>query len=136
MSPNVNDLNPYVTSLDVRDGDLITFKSAGKIVKVDFSRARDGSDVKQVLDIDVQLPNGKIKKINPNKTSQKSLAVSYGVNTENWINKQAVVIIAKQNVSGQWKNVIYLEPPTSTNIQSPVEEIPDQEEMPDDDIPY
>lgn len=108
--PNINDLNEFLTASDVNDGDVITFLNAGEIKDVDFSRSRDGSDVRKVLQIDVSLPDGKEKIVTINKTSRKSLSAKYGVDTEDWVEKEAKVVILKQNVGGTIKDVIYLEP--------------------------
>ena len=110
MCPNVNDLNEFLTASDVNDGDVITFLNAGEIKDVDFSRSRDGSDVRKVLQIDVSLPDGKEKIVTINKTSRKSLSTKYGADTEDWVEKEAKVVILKQNVGGTIKDVIYLEP--------------------------
>ncbi len=108
--PNINDLNDYITPQDVRDGDVITFEDAGEIVEVDYSLAKDGSDIKSALQIHVKLPDGKVKLISPNKTSRTSLSEAYTPMSENWIGKSAKVCLVKQNVRGTLKQVIYLEP--------------------------
>lgn len=108
--PNIGDLNQYLTAMDVMDGDIVTFKDAGKIEDRDFSREQDGSDTRSVLDITVELPDGKTKLFTPNKTSRDALGEAWTGATEKWVGKQAIVEIVKQNVRGTMKKVIYLKP--------------------------
>ena len=108
--PNVNDLNHFLTATDVTDGDILVFKNAGELVEQDFSDEKDGSDIRTVLNIEVLIPSGKTKMVSPNKTSRNSLAEVYGVDTEKWAGKKAIVEIIKQNVRGTIRKVIYLKP--------------------------
>ena len=110
MSPNINDLNQFITAADVNEGDVLIFTNAGEIVERDYSEKQDGTDLQQVLQLEVELPTGKRKRISPNKTSRNAIAEKYGVNTENWVNKAVAVTLLKQNVRGSIRNVIYLEP--------------------------
>jgi hypothetical protein len=109
--PNVNDLKQYLCATDVKDGDILRFKDAGEFIDKDFSKEQDGSDIKTVLEITVELPSGKTKKYSPNAKTRDSLAEGYGSpDTEKWIGKEASVVLVKQSVFGQIKNIIYLEP--------------------------
>jgi hypothetical protein len=111
MCPNVNDLKIYLCPTDVKDGDIITFKDAGEFVDKDFSKEQDGSDIKTVLEMTIELPSGKTKKYSPNTKTRDALAEGYGSpDSENWVGKKASVVLVRQNVFGQIKNIIYLEP--------------------------
>ena len=125
--PNVNDLNEYITPQDVADGDLLVFTNAGKIVDVDYSPNKDGSDVVPVLQIQVRLPSGKTKLISPNKTSRTAISNSYTPATEKWIGQAAKVTLIKQMVRGTFRNVIYLEPVENRGL----EELSDPQEPTD-----
>ena len=107
---NVNDLNKYITHTDVTDGDIITFVDAGELIEKDFSPEKDESDIRTVLDITITLPSGKKKLYSPNKTTRTALSEVWGAETENWVGKKATVSVVKQNVGGNLKKVIYLEP--------------------------
>ncbi len=108
--PNINDLNTFITPQDVKTGDVLIFTNAGEFVEMDYSLAKDGSDISTVLQIEVELPNGKKKLISPNKTSRNEISTLYGVNTEDWVNKSVEVELVKQNVMGKLRDVIYLKP--------------------------
>ena len=110
MSPNINDLNEFISPQDVKDGDVLTFTNEGEIEERDYSPNQDGSDVKPSLKIEVELPNGKKKLISPNKTSRTAIAEKYTPDTANWIGKSVKISLLKQNVRGKIRDVIYLEP--------------------------
>ena len=108
--PNVNDLNEFISPEDVIDGDIITFVDPGEIKKVDFSPKKDGSNERLVLQITIELPDGKEKRMTMNKTSQRAIAAKYSPNSEQWVGKKAKIVLVRQNVGGNLKPVIYLEP--------------------------
>jgi hypothetical protein len=109
--PNVNDLKPYLCSTDVVDGDVIQFIDAGDLIEKDFSKEQDGSDIKTVLEITVELPNGRRKKYSPNAKTRDALAEGFGSpDTENWIGKRACILLVRQSVYGNIKTIIYMEP--------------------------
>jgi hypothetical protein len=108
--PNVNDLKEYLCATDVKDGDVVKFKDAGEFVDKDFSKEQDGSDVKRLLEITIELPSGKTKKFSPNGKTRDALAEGFGSpNSEDWVGKEASVLVVRQVVFGNIKNVIYLE---------------------------
>ena len=108
--PNVNDLKEFLCATDVSDGDEIKFLDAGEFVDKDFSPEKDGSDIRTVLEINVELPGGKKKKYSPNGKSRDAMAEVFGPNSEDWVGKRASIQLVKQSVYGNIKNVIYLEP--------------------------
>ncbi len=107
---NVNDLNQYLVASDVADGDKLVFITPGKFIEKDYSQARDGSDMVTVLEIEVQLPNGKKKLTTPNNTSRRNIVDVFGPETDEWMGKAVQVEIVKQNVRGSLRDVIYFTP--------------------------
>ena len=110
MSPNLNDLSEFLKKDDIKTGDILTFVNEGEIKDVDFSQAKDGSGVKKVFQIKVQLPDGREKIATINKTSQESLGSAWGKITSEWVNKQAKVNYIKQLAFGKTIDVLILEP--------------------------
>lgn len=108
--PNVNDLYEFLQASDVENGDLLTFVNSGEFVDRDYSPAKDGSEVKTILQIRVALPGGKEKVCSPNNTSLNAIKAEYTPDTENWIHKKVKVDLLKQNVKGQMRDVVYLTP--------------------------
>lgn len=108
--PNLNDLSNFAKREDLVEDSLITFKNAGEIKDVDFSKAKDGSGIKKVFQIDIELLDGKIKSLTMNATSKNLLKEAYGVHTESWIGKQATVVYVKQLCFGKMTDVLVLTP--------------------------
>ena len=110
MSPNLNDLSEFLKKDDIKTGDILTFVNEGEIKNVDFSKAKDGSNMKTVFQIKVQLPDGREKVATINRTSQESLGVVYGKITSEWIDKKATVNYIKQLAFGKVMDILVLEP--------------------------
>ena len=108
--PNLNDLSEYLKREDLKQGDILTFVDEGNINKVDFSKAKDGSDMKVVFQITVKLPDNKEKVATINKTSQGILKAKYGVNTADWVGKTAEVNFVEQLSFGKLIQVLILKP--------------------------
>ena len=89
---------------DVKDDDIITFVDSGK-----WNTLPQDPD-KEVLQFTVKLQDDSIKKMTVNKTSQRILLQAWGEETENWKGKQAKASVVKQNVMGEIRFVIYLNP--------------------------
>jgi len=89
---------------NVFDGDMIKFLDAGV-----YGPSQNDPDKLQWL-FWVQLPNGDRKKCTPNKTSCQVLKDAWGEMTEKWIDQDAKVRVAYENVFGEMRNTIYLEP--------------------------
>ena len=108
---NLRDLKKNFKNSDVKAGDILTFVDVGEIREVDFSKAQDGSGVKLVFQIKVQLPDGKEKILTPNAGSREAIAQAYGEDdTANWKGKQAKVTFVKQLSFGKMQDVLILEP--------------------------
>ena len=110
MSPDVNDLKNNLKNEDLQQGDIVTFVNAGEIKSVDFSKAQDGSAVKTVLQMLVEIPDGKNKIYTPNATTRNRLKEIWGKDTEDWVGKKAKVTFIKQLAFGKTIDVLVLEP--------------------------
>ena len=98
-----------------------TYLSAGYVLRLKdkvFSIANEGrfedlpqadGKTKQKFIIAVKLSDGKVIEWIPNQTSLKVLRKKFGDFTEKWIGKTAKFIIAKQNVRGEMKDIIFIE---------------------------
>ena len=106
----VSELKNYVSKEELKDGDVLIFKSKGNIVERDFSKARDGSGLKRVMVFMVELPDGQVKEMMPNKTSLGLLSAEYGDDTELWVDKRAKVSFVDQMSFGKKMKVLLLEP--------------------------
>ena len=101
--PNTSDMSTFVVAGDdVKDGDKILFMDGGKLFTYDDGRT--------TIQFQVRCPNGKVKTMSLNRTSANNLSASYGSDTETWEGKEAIVTIAKMQVRGQLKDVMYLFP--------------------------
>ena len=111
MCPDINKNSNRLRQSDLKEGDLIRFIDAGEWKEVDFSKNRDGSDVKEIFQIDV-LKDGEetIKNFTLNKMSGTSLSEKWGGITENWVNKKARVTFVKMAVRGKMLDVLVLIP--------------------------
>jgi len=68
---------------------------------------QDGKEAEKLV-VPVKLSNGKVRDWIPNKTSQRKLIALYDDNTDDWIGKKAEFLIAKQNVRGEMKDIIFI----------------------------
>jgi hypothetical protein len=107
---NLGDLRKNLRKEDVRAEDVLSFVDAGEIKDVDFSTAQDGSDIKTVFQVTVELPNGKQKIYTPNATTRGILSDKWGEDTEKWVGKKATVKLVDQLSFGKMTKVMVLEP--------------------------
>ena len=101
----ISDLDEYLRASVVEEGDVIMITGKARYVGVEesaFGRA--------YLEIPVKLSSGKTKIWTPNKTTLKRLARVFGDDTDTWDGKQVRITIAKQNVRGEMRDVLYGEP--------------------------
>jgi phage FluMu protein Com len=108
--PNLNDMSNFLKRDDIKAGDTLTFTDAGQIAQVDFSKTKDGSGVKTVFQIGIELPDGRNKIITLNKASQTALSEKYSKITEEWLGKKAVVSFVEQMAFGKLTEVLILKP--------------------------
>jgi hypothetical protein len=107
---DLNDLSRYVKSKELRAGDFLEFIDGGDIVEVDFSKNKDGSNLKTVFQISVEVPGGKKKILTVNKASRDSLSSAWGTNADMWIGKKAEITFVKQLAFGKVEDVLVLVP--------------------------
>ena len=107
---NLNDLSTFLKRDDIQEGDTLVFVNEGEIKDVDFSKTKDGKDMKQVFQITVELPDGREKVMTVNKASQNSLSEKYSKDTAAWKGKQATVSFVKQLAFGKMTDVLVLLP--------------------------
>ena len=101
--PKLN-LPDYLKGEDVTTETLVTFKSPHRETEISQG---EGKEPKIVKEIDIQMPDGKVKVWTMNKTSMLRIAEVYGDNTDAWVNKTWTIFASEQNVAGQMKKVIY-----------------------------
>lgn len=108
--PNVNDLKKYFNKDSFQVGDTVEFTDGGVISKVDFSREKDGSKMKEVLQFEVSINGCDPKLFTINGTSMRELSSSWGPVTEKWKGKKAKVEFVKMQVFGKIEEVLLLTP--------------------------
>ena len=114
------ELDLFLRSEDVAPEAELTFVNAGEAGEIPTP---EGKDNIPTFEINVKLPNGKVKKWTMNKTSQRAVGSVYGTNTETWINQPVIVYVSQQNVRGTLKDVIYAKLPEQNPAPAPVNEI-------------
>lgn len=87
---------------DVKDGDTVTIIDDGR-----FRSAGDTPFGREVFEIGVRLPNGEVKIMTMNRTTQRRCAEAWGDETRNWVGKKLKIELKDQNVRGVMKRVIY-----------------------------
>lgn len=108
--PDLRRLKTFVKASDLQKGDTVTFVDAGEIKDVDFSKTKDGSNLKTVLEITIRVNDTEPKKFVPNSTTLQYLQAKWGPDTGTWVGRTAKVNFTKQNSFGKLTDVIFLEP--------------------------
>lgn len=109
--PSINEGKNYIKSSDLAEGQVIEFTNAGEWKTVDFSKAKDGSNKKQVFEIFVKHPNfSSPKSLILNSTSLNNLGTEYGTVTEEWVGKKAKVTFINMVAFGKMSKVLSLMP--------------------------
>jgi hypothetical protein len=114
--PRISDHEDFLNATMVSEGDVLQMLDEGEFREPDetgFNRT--------VFNITVQLPDGRCKSWTMNKTTQRRLAAEYGDQTEKWVGKYVQVEIAKQNVRGEMRDVLYGHPAKAPPIKDPRE---------------
>ena len=105
--PDASSLNKIAkANVDVKNGDLVLISNAGEFIEF---KQQDGK-MRTRLKIGITCVDGAEKELTLNVTSNNALIEGYGKNSEDWVGKNALVSIVKQNVGGELKDVIYLSP--------------------------
>lgn len=87
---------------DFKDRDLLVVLDEGTEQKGDFGP--------QTV-FKVRCPNNEERLLTFNRTSQNHLIDAYGEETKEWVGKRILVWVREENVSGEFKDVIYLTAP-------------------------
>ena len=75
----------------------------------------------------LRCPNNEERLLTFNQTSQNNLIDSYTDETKQWVGKKVKIWVVKQNVSGKFKNVVYLTSPDKDLEGAPIGELEDNE---------
>jgi hypothetical protein len=109
----VSDLDEYLHSDGVNDGDVIEICGKGRFVS-----AEESTFERAYLEIQVKLPNGKYKLWTPNKSTLKNLAKEFGDDADLWLGRKVKLTKERQNVRGKMIDVIYGYPITVEEKQT------------------
>lgn len=102
--PLLSDKSKFVkANVNIKDQDIIVFMDGGK------EEPDQRGNLK--LNISVKLPNGDIKDMSINGTSERNMRKEYGPNSDAWVGKDARVWIKEETVGDGFKDVIYLTHP-------------------------
>ncbi|KKM26155.1 hypothetical protein LCGC14_1587640 [marine sediment metagenome] len=96
----------YLSAVEVKQLKDLDFTVA-KAARYEEMPTQDGQ-IKSKLVIPVKLSNDKVRDWIPNKTSIKKLVGMWDDNTDAWIGKTAKFELAKQNVRGEMKDIIFV----------------------------
>lgn len=86
---------------DIKEGDIITLTSDGKIVEGQFGP----QNIFEIKNVD-----GAEFVLSINQTSMNALIDVFGEESANWVGKRVKVHVAKQNVAGKFIPVYYVAP--------------------------
>lgn len=91
---------------NLNNGDLVTILEEGELKDGEFK----GKKTKR-FETRLKLVNGEEKKIGFNNTSWNNMIDAFGEETKEWIGKTIKTWIVNQNVSGEFKDVVYFTHP-------------------------
>lgn len=115
--PKIPRLGDYLTSNDVKEGDILTVTEEPKL----RPKEETGFD-RDTWGIKVQLPNKTEKLWTLNKTTYNALWDAYGDESTNWVGKKVRISTEKRRVRGEQKTVLYGEPITQPKTQQSLEQ--------------
>jgi len=110
--PKISDHEEFLNASMVKDGSIVVLLDEGA-----FKDPEETGLQRTVFQIRVGLPDQRKKIWTMNKTTQRRLAEAYGDDTASWVKKQVRIELAKQNVRGEMKNVIYGHPVESVEVE-------------------
>jgi len=96
----------YISADEIEPMTDKTFTIA-KACRQETMSQREGEDKKKLV-VPVQFADKTVREWIPNQTSKKTLVQRWGPDTDKWIGKTASFEIAKMNVNGEMKSVIYI----------------------------
>ena len=97
------DIPEFLKPDDINDNEEVEIISEAEEVLI---KNNDGTTTKK-WQIEVKLPNGRIKVWTLNKTSAVTLTNKFGREMSNWIGKKIKITKVTQMVRGQQKDVLY-----------------------------
>ena len=107
--PNLSKLDTYLKVDHIKDGTILRLANGGRILEKEFKQ--NGITTRRnVLEIDVELPDGSKKIFTVNNMTRKALEPAYGSNSDNWAGKHVVAKLVLKEVFGDMKNNIVLFP--------------------------
>ena len=96
----------YVKTVEVENGDMVTFKDSGEWIESTRWKYDDGTPkVDFVIGVEIK---GVEKKMRLNKTNREVLIEAYDSDTEAWIDKTATITKEKVMVAGERIDCIIL----------------------------
>lgn len=111
------ELNVWLKAEDIGTESTVIFENEGENAEI---LQGEGVPPVQSFEISVMLPNNESKIWTMNKTSQRAVAQTYGLDTKQWIGKPVVVFVTDQNVRGTMKKVIYARIPAAAVVEERV----------------
>lgn len=91
---------------NLKDGDIVQILEEGEIQESEFK----GKQTKRFV-TKVKLTGGEVKSVGMNSTSFNNLIDAFGDETKTWIGKDVKAWVVSQNVSGEFKKVLYFTHP-------------------------
>lgn len=98
------DLDLFLNAEDIGEKSEVTVVDEGG----NIDKKETGFD-EDSFNITVKLPSGDKRSYTMNKTSQRSVARLYGIDTKNWINKKLTLITKDVNVKGTMRKAIFVQ---------------------------
>lgn len=95
----------FLQAEDVNDGDIVTIVKHPETIPAEQTRYGRERHV-----VTVALPNKTEKRWGLNQTSYRTLYKAFGDEGDQWIDKQVKVVKNRENVRGETRYVLYVEP--------------------------
>ena len=102
---DTGELESFLNERSAKKGDMVEIANGGEFGQIE----QKDKTFKKCLNIPVLL-NGRELTYTPGKTALKLLQKAWGLNSDNWKGKKAIVDFVKMNSFGELKNVLILEP--------------------------
>lgn len=101
----------YAKTEIFNDGDIVEFVDGGHWADVDFSKAKDKSDMKKVFQANVSINGGELKLLTINKTSGNILFEAWGAEeNQAWKGKKAKAGFTSMMAFGKMQKILTLQP--------------------------
>jgi len=103
--PLISDLEDYLNSESVDDGDILVLLDQGRIRNPD-----ETGFTRKTLEVRVKLPDDRVKLWTMNRTTQKACRAQWGDNTADWVGRCVKLKKILQPVRGEMIYVIFGQP--------------------------